>query len=409
MFKKEVLERFLRYAVINTMSDEHLAERIHPSTEGQWELLRLLEKELKAMAIEDVTLDEHGYLIGHMKGNCPNLPTIGFCAHVDTAHDVMGNNVKPRVIEQYDGNDIKLNDSYTICVKDNKELLSYIGTTLVVTDGNTLLGSDDKAGVAEIMTALNYLSQHKEIKHGEIEILFSPDEETGFGMDFLNMDKIRAQAMYTVDGGTRYEIESECFNAATVKVSFQGVSYHLGAARGRYVNAITMAAAFINSLPQNESPEATDGRYGYYSAQEITGTGNVANVTVYLRDFDYSRLEQRIEALKVLGRTIEMLFYGGKVTVEAKISSLNMGEAASKNPKAIEVIEKAGKVLNQNLHMEIIRGGTDGARIAQAKGIPCPNIYTGGHNLHSQLEWASVDGMNDAVQLIVEIIKMWAV
>lgn len=408
MYKQEVLDRFLRYVQVDTMSDESIADKKHPSTPGQWDLLRMLEGELKGLGLKDVVLDEYGYLLARLDATEQGLPSIAFCSHVDTADDVEGNHVRPRVVENYDGKDIRLNDEYSIVAADNPELARYVGSTIITSSGDTLLGCDDKGGVAEIMTAVSYLVKHPEIKHGEIEVLFSPDEETGCGMDFFDASRLNAKALYTVDGGTRYEVELECFNAATVKVHFSGVSYHLGAARGRMVNALTMASAFINAIPQAESPEATDGRYGYYCAQSASGNATDMDVTVYIRDFDYDGLLRRIEVLKNLGKTVELLYNGGKVTVDDKISYLNMGEAAKKDPWAVEAIFKAGKALGQPLHTEIIRGGTDGSRIAQIKGIACPNLYTGGHNYHSRFEWAALDAMNDSVALIIEIARQWA-
>ena len=408
MYKQEVLDRFLRYVQVDTMSDESIADKKHPSTPGQWDLLRMLEGELKGLGLKDVVLDEYGYLLARLDATEQGLPSIAFCSHVDTADDVEGNHVRPRVVENYDGKDIKLNDEYSIVAADNPELARYVGSTIITSSGDTLLGCDDKGGVAEIMTAVSYLVKHPEIKHGEIEILFSPDEETGCGMDFFDASRLNAKALYTVDGGTRYEVELECFNAATVKVHFSGVSYHLGAARGRMVNALTMASAFINAMPQAESPEATDGRYGYYCAQNASGNATDMDVTVYIRDFDYDGLLRRIEVLQSLGKTVELLYAGGKVSVDSKISYLNMGEAAKKDPWAVEAIFKAGKALGQPLHTEIIRGGTDGSRIAQIKGIACPNLYTGGHNYHSRFEWAALDAMNDSVALIIEIARQWA-
>lgn len=407
MFKAEVLERFLRYAVVDTMSIESLADKKHPSFEGEWDLLRLLEGELKGFGLTDVCLDEHGYLLARVPATDAGLPAIAFSSHVDTADDVDGNHVKP-VVNDYKGGDIKLKNGLVIEAATNPELPQYAGSKIITSEGDTLLGCDDKGGIAEIMTAVSYLVKHPEIKHGEIEVLFSPDEETGFGMDFFDAKRLHAKAFYTVDGGERYVIEEECFNAATVKVHFSGVSYHLGAARGRMVNALTMAASFITAIPQAESPEATDGRYGYYCAQNASGNATEFDVTLYLRDFDYDNLMRRIEVLKSLGKTIEALYYGGKVVVDAKVSYLNMGEAAKKSPKAIDAIFEAGKVLGQPLRTEIIRGGTDGSRIAEMAGIPCPNLYTGGHNYHSRYEWAALDAMNDSVALIVEIIKQWA-
>ena len=407
MFKEEVLERFLRYVVIDTMSDESLADKKHPSTEGQWDLLRLLEKELKGMGLSDVELDKHGYLLARVPATEKGLPAVAFSSHVDTADDVEGNHVHP-VVNDYKGGDIVLKNGLVLELAKNPDLAQYKGSKIITSEGDTLLGCDDKGGICEIMTAVSYLVKHPEIKHGETEILFSPDEETGFGMDFFDAKRLHSKAFYTVDGGERYTVELECFNAATVKVHFSGVSFHLGAARGRMVNALTMAASFINALPQAESPEATDGRYGYYCAQQANGNATDMDVTLYLRDFDYDNLLRRIDVLKALGSTIEALYIGGKVAVDAKISYLNMGEEAKKSPKAVDAIFDAGKVLGQPLEKQIIRGGTDGSRIAQMAGIPCPNLYTGGYNYHSRYEWAALDAMNESVALIIEIIRQWA-
>lgn len=407
MFKEEVLERFLRYTVIDTMSDESVADKKHPSTEGQWDLLRLLEKELRGMGLTDVELDGHGYLLARVPATDKGLDAIAFSSHVDTADDVEGNHVHP-VVNDYKGGDIVLKNGLVLEVSKNPDLEQYKGSKIITSEGDTLLGCDDKGGISEIMTAVSYLVKHPEIRHGEIEILFSPDEETGFGMDFFDAKRLHSKAFYTVDGGERYSVELECFNAATVKVHFSGVSFHLGAARGRMVNALTMAASFISALPQAESPEATDGRYGYYCAQQANGNATDMDVTLYLRDFDYDNLLRRIEVLKSLGSAIEALYIGGKVTVDAKISYLNMGEEAKKSPKAVDAIFAAGKALGQPLEKQIIRGGTDGSRIAQMAEIPCPNLYTGGYNYHSRYEWAALDAMNDSVALIIRIIRQWA-
>ena len=407
MFKSEILERFLRYAVVDTMSIESIADKKHPSFEGEWDLLRLLEKELRELGLEDVVLDEHGYLLARVPATQAGLPCIAFSSHVDTADDVDGNHVKP-VVHDYKGGDITLKSGIVIKASENPELAQYKGSKIITSEGDTLLGCDDKGGIAEIMTAVSYLVKHPGIKHGEIEILFSPDEETGFGMDFFDAKRLHAKAFYTVDGSERYVVEMECFNAATVKVHFSGISFHLGAARGRMVNALTMAASFISALPQAESPEATDGRYGYYCAQQASGNATDMDVTLYLRDFDYDNLLRRIETLKTLGKAVEALYIGGKVTVDAKISYLNMGEAAKKSPKATDAIFEAGKLLGQPLRTQIIRGGTDGSRIAEIAGIACPNLYTGGHNYHSLYEWAALDAMNDSTALIIGIIKQWA-
>lgn len=407
MFRKELLERFIRYVKTDTMSNAHVARTKHPSTEGQWDLLRMLEKELRDMGLEDVELDSCGYLLARIPANMPDVPCIGFSAHVDTASDVMGNGVKPRVIESYDGGDIVLKSGLVIKAAENPELAPYKGTTLVVSDGTTLLGSDDKSGVAEIMTAVHRLVENPQIKHGEIEILLSPDEETGFGMDFFDASRLHSTVLYTMDGGTRYEISSECFNAASVEVRFKGVPYHLGDARGRMVNALTMLCHYVSSLPQAESPEATDGRQGYYCAHEAEGNVEKAKLNLLLRDFDYDALKERIRVLEKLASSTEALFSGGKVEFSSEISYLNMGESARSNPKALQAVWDAGRALGQPLEDRVIRGGTDGARIAAARGIACPNIYAGGHNMHSCCEWAALEAMNDAALLLLEIVNQW--
>lgn len=401
-----LLQRFLRYAQVDTMSDPHELEENHPSTPGQWDLLRMLERELKDFGVQDVSLDDKGFLLALLPANTEGVPPIGFMAHVDTADDVMGNGVRPRVIRAYDGGDISLNDQVVLRA-DDPELSHYVGQTIIVTDGYTLLGSDDKAGVAEIMTAVKYLLDNPSVPHGPVEIIFTPDEETGAGIDHFPFASLRSEACYTVDGGRRYEIETECFNAATVRVHFSGIAAHLGAARGKMVNALTMATTFIHSLPQAESPEATDGRYGYYCAQEINGNATDIDLTLYLRDFDLDNLNRRINALLSLGRVIEELFPGGKCSVDSKIVYYNMAGSAKEHPQVVSAIYEAGEELGMPLFESIIRGGTDGARLAE-KGIPCPNLFTGGHNLHSLREWAALPAMVDSVRLVLGIVGQWA-
>jgi len=406
-FAEDILQRFLRYAAIDTMSDDTLVATKSPSTDGQWDLLNLLVTELKEMGHSDIHVDAHGVVIARIPSNLDyEVPTIGFMAHVDTADDVPGNGVRSRVIEAYDGSDIPLNKEYTIRVDDNEELAQYKNETLIVTDGTTLLGSDDKAGVAAIMAVAKDLRDDPSIKHGPLELIFTSDEETGAGMDTFPYDKINCAYCYTIDGGKRFEIESECFNAATVNVHFSGVSYHLGAARGRLVNALTMAAFFINALPQAESPEATDGRYGYYCAHTISGTATEVDLTVYLRDFDLAILNHRIDALKLLAQTSEALYPQGKVRVDAKHVYYNMAMVAKEKPIAMNNLREAGRRLGMDLQEALIRGGTDGARMANEHKIPCPNIFTGGHNLHSRFEWAALSAMEDSANLVKEIIKV---
>jgi len=405
--EKSILDRFLRYVQIDTQSDHHNPGK--PTTPGQWDLLRMLEKELSAIGITDVDLDQYGYLIARMPSTLPEgrkAPVIGFMAHVDTAADMCGKNVKPHVIEQYDGNDIPLGGEWVLSPDSNPELLKYVGQTLITTDGTTLLGADDKAGAAEIMAAAEYLMNHPEIEHGEVELIFTPDEETGTGMDLFPVSKLNSRCCYTMDGGERGTVDAECFNAAKVEISFTGVMYHLGAARGRMVNAVTMAGSFLASLPQAESPEATDGRYGYYCPLEITGTAESAKLTLYLRDFEIDEIERRRKVLDSVAAAMENIYQGGKVVIDFKMQYLNMREYISKDPLIMEKLEKAAANIGIIVSNEIIRGGTDGARLC-AMGIPTPNIFTGGHNYHSRYEWAALPVMTEAARLIGELTVLW--
>ncbi|HZJ88728.1 MAG TPA: peptidase T [Sphaerochaeta sp.] len=408
-FASEMLDRFLRYVAVDTMSDGRLVAEKTPSTDGQWDLLHMLADELRALGVEDIHIDDVGVVIARLPATIDRaVPTVGFMAHVDTADDVPGDGVKPRVITSYDGKDIPLNSDHTLTVEENPALLEYVGETVIVTDGTTLLGSDDKAGVAEMMSAAAYLLAHPEIERGEVELIFTTDEETGAGMDNFPYDTIRSEYCYTIDGGGRHLIQSECFNAATVKVRFSGISYHLGMARGRLVNALTMASFFVNALPQAESPEATDGRFGYYCPHTIEGTATEVELTIYLRDFDLDILKRRAAALEDLAAATEALYPGGTVSVDTQYIYYNMALVAQEKPIAMQTLYKAGETLGFTLTEEVIRGGTDGARMANEHGIPCPNIFTGGHNLHSVYEWAALPAMVDAARLIVEIVQVGA-
>ena len=404
--KEEILERFIRYAKITTTSALH--RDVQPSTEGQWDLLKMLETELKELDLEDVDLDENGYLIARLQSNAGDeLPVIGFMAHVDTSFDVSGTDVKPRVHSNYDGGKIELENGVCIDPEKDEFLAEYAGDTIITSDGTTLLGADDKAGVAEIMTALKYFTENPDKKHGPLEIIFTPDEETGHGMDRFPRERLKSVFCYTVDGGEEGEIDSECFNAYAVDVNFTGRVYHLGDARGRLVNAVTMASTFISMLPQAESPEATDGRYGYYCPYEIKAELQSAELLLYLRDFEMSEMHRRIDALKALGTAVEALYPGGKVEVNAGKQYLNMREHMSRIPEGMDYLIKAAEKAGVETTMQIIRGGTDGARLAEM-GIPTPNIFTGGHNYHSLNEWASLGTMEKTVKTIINLISLWA-
>lgn len=408
--RQEVLERFLRYVQINTTSDQHIEEI--PSTSGQWELLRMLQNELSELGVEELNLDEHGYLIAKVPGRgtvgsgTGGPPTIGLMAHVDTSGDMTGDGVKPQLHEEYDGSDIEIGNGYTLKVCENPALNDYIGDTIITTDGSTLLGADDKAGVALIMTALKWLQEHPEIDHGPFEIIFTPDEETGKGMNLFPVKKLDSCCCYTFDGGERGIIESECFNAYVAKINFTGNVVHLGDARGKLVNAVTMAGKYISMLPQNESPEATDGRFGYYAPFEISGGLDKAEFTVYLRDFEVDGMQHRVDMLHELAKTVEGLYPGGSVEAHAKKMYTNMREHIAADPKIMDLLEEAIRQTGVQPQRTIIRGGTDGARLSEM-GIPTPNVFTGGYNFHSRFEWASLSAMVVAVETAINLIRLW--
>jgi len=404
--KDEILKRFVRYAEITTTSDR--SKDVTPSTDCQWDLLRLLESELRELGVKDIDLNEHGYLIARLESNtADDVPVIGFMAHVDTSSDVSGTNVKPQIYENYNGQPIVLKNDIVIDPADDADLGRYEGHTIITSDGTTLLGADDKAGVAEIMTAVKYFADNPDVKHGTIEIIFTPDEETGKGMDLFPREKLESVFCYTLDGGEEGEIDSECFNAYGVLVEFTGRVIHLGSARGELVNAVTMAAAFVSMLPQNESPEATDERFGYYCPLEMKAELGTAEVDLFLRDFDLVEIERRIEAIKVFAAAIEARFPGGKVKVTPKKQYLNMKEHMQKIPEGMDFLLKAAGQAGVESKFEIIRGGTDGARLAEM-GIPTPNIYTGGHNFHSCREWAVLSTMEKSCNTIINLVKLWA-
>jgi len=413
--KKDLLDRFLRYVRIDTTSNRDIEDI--PSTPGQWDLLNLLKQELLDFGIEDVSLDSHGYLIARLParydethGDKPrpadSAPSIGLMAHVDTASDVSGKDVNPQVHENYQGGDIEIGEGYVLKTGENPMLEECVGDTLITADGRTLLGADDKAGVAEIMTALKWLTEQPELEHGPLEIIFTPDEETGKGMNLFPVDVLNSKCCYTFDGGERATIEGECFNGYAAKITCTGNVVHLGIARGRLVNAVTMASQFVNLLPRNESPETTDGRYGYFAPLEIKGDFEKAELSVYLRDFESEGMERRLSVLEEIAAAVEAVFPGGKVQVESRKQYANMRDHIAKEPLIMELLEKAISETGLEPERRIIRGGTDGARLSEM-GIPTPNVFTGGYNFHSRLEWASLDTMADSVRTAVNLILLW--
>lgn len=403
-FRKSVAERFLRYTKFDTMSDPSLCCVSRPTTAGQDVLLEELAGELRGLGLEVYFGPEH-VVMGTLKGNLPSAPTVGFMAHVDTADDVPGNGVKARVTH-YEGGDILLEGGTVIKASEHEDLALYVGEDVITSDGTTLLGSDDKAGVAEIMEAVKYLVEHPEIRHGDIEVYFTPDEETGSGMSMFPHARLRSRCCYTVDGGREGEVECECFNAATLDITIKGVSTHLGSGRGKMVNAITVASAIVSALPQAESPEATDGRYGYYCVLNLNGTSTEARMQLFIRDFDTDTFRERIEGSAALVRSIASVYHA-KAEIEVTESYHNMARANAEVPEALESIMESGRKLGIDVYEAIIRGGTDGARLAET-GVPCPNLFTGGHALHSLEEWVAVPAMSKAVNLVLGIISYWA-
>ncbi|MDR1587581.1 MAG: peptidase T [Treponema sp.] len=394
---------YVRYC---TESDRHVEAT--PSTPGQWDLAKALRKELLDLGIGDVELTGHCYVIARLPPSAGReaAPPVGFLAHMDTADDVSGRDVKPQLVRNYDGGRINLEGGLCLDPGADADLAAQKGKTLVHSDGSTLLGADDKAGLAEIMAALEYLSAHPEIPHGPVEIIFSPDEETGKGLPEFPLEKIKSAVCYTLDGGPQGEIEVECFNAWKALVECQGRVIHIGAARGILANAALMAASFALLLPRSESPEASDGYYGYYCPMEIHGDLEKASLEVFLRDFDSEGMTRRTAALEAFARTVEAQFPGGRVIVNAQPQYYNMKEKIDRKPEALGLLKQACENLGIKHRLKPIRGGTDGSRLTEL-GIPTPNIFTGGRNYHSRLEWVSVNEMCAASRLVMELIRLW--
>lgn len=405
-YSEELIDRLVRYAKIETTCNH--ANDATPSTETQWNLARLLEKELKELGLADVWLNEHCYLIASIPASagCEKQPAIGFMAHMDTAEDVSGKDVKPRVVRNYDGKPISLSPGWTLDPAEFPEVGAHVGDTLVVTDGTTLLGADDKAGVAIVMTAVHYLVSHPEFKHGPIYAIFTPDEEKGTGMNLFPLERVKAAACYTLDGGKGGEIETECFNAWSATLRFTGKASHPGYARGVMANAASMAAYYASMLPRNESPEATDGWYGYYHITGIQGGLEKAELNLILRDFTTDGMNRRLEAVQAFAKATEAQFPGGSIEIETKQQYLNMRHKLDKAPKVTELLFKAAEMAGAAPYSKPIRGGTDGARLTEM-GIPTPNIFAGMHNFHGRHEWASAAEMVLATDTILKLMELW--
>ncbi len=417
--KSPLLERFLRYVKTWTTSDLAAADKgISPSSECQREFAYSLEAELKKIGIADVHVTENAYVCARIPASkgYEKVPSVGFLAHMDTVQGVSGKDVQPQVFECYDGKEIKLSGNVTLNPDFDKQLGLAKGETIITTDGTTLLGADDKAGIASIMTAIDIVLNGSKalsssdntiqpVGHGQIEIIFNPDEETGHGMDNVPLEWIQSSACYTLDGSHIGEVEIECFSAYKCDITFNGKSKHTGTARPDMLNAVSMAAAFVNLLPQNESPEATDGYLGFYAPMKIEGHLEQAHVTVYLRDFDDEAMKRRTQTIDTLAKAIECKFFGSSVEVVHTKQYLNMKKKLDEHPNVVRNLFTAAKNLGITPISNPIRGGTDGSRLTQL-GIPTPNIFTGGHNFHSKSEWASLDQMTYAVRMILEIISL---
>ena len=403
---KKVDERFLEYVKVDTKSDTTTGTT--PSTKGQLVLADILAKELKEMGLNDVTISEYGYVYATLEKNCnKKIPTIGFIAHMDTAPDYSGKDVNPQIVKNYDGGDIKLNEDTILSPKFSPELKNYIGKTLITTDGNTLLGADDKAGIAEIMTAVEYLINHPEIEHGDIKIGFTPDEEIGEGADHFDVKYFGADFAYTIDGGAIGELEYENFNAAGVKVTIKGVNVHPGYAKNKMVNSITIANEFASMLPVDEVPEKTSGYEGFYHLIELNGTVENTSMQYIIRDFFNDTFVKRQERLKEIEKDLNQKYGEGTVTVDIKEQYRNMKEMVE---PVIHIVDNAKRAMEEaEVTPEIrpIRGGTDGSRLSYM-GLPTPNMFTGGENFHGKYEYIAIESMEKAVEVIVNIVKIYA-
>lgn len=402
-----VVDRFLEYVKFDTQSDE--LTNLTPSTPGQMIFAQYLEERLNELGLKDVSLDENGYLMATLPGNTTeDVPTIGFIAHLDTSPDMSGRHVNPRIVKAYDGNDIVLNAEKEIVLSPNQfpELLHYTGQDLIVTDGNTLLGADDKAGIAEIITAVEYLMAHPEIKHGDIRIAFNPDEEIGLGAHKFDVEKFGADWAYTMDGGEIGELEYENFNAAVAKVTFKGRNVHPGYAKHKMINSLRVATQFAIMLPRWETPEHTEGYEGFYHLIGIEGGVEQTVLTYIIRDHDRDRFERRKKEFEHLTRKINKEF-PDCASLELKDQYYNMREKIEPVMHVIEIAEQAMRNADVTPKVVPIRGGTDGAQLS-FKGLPCPNIFAGGLNFHGRYEFVPIPSMEKATQVIVEIAKLVA-
>lgn len=401
-----VVERFLNYVSFDTQSSE--TSETTPSTAKQMILAKALKEEMETMGLSEISLDEHAYLMAILPANTDKkIPTIGFIAHLDTSPDMSGENVKPRIVKNYDGKDIILNKEENIILSPGMfpELSDHIGEDLIVTDGTTLLGADDKAGIAEIMTAVQYLIDYPEIKHGKIRIAFNPDEEIGMGAAKFDVEKFGCEWAYTVDGGEVGELEFENFNAAGAKITVKGLNVHPGYAKNKMVNAGLVAMEFARLLPEWERPEHTTGYEGFFHLTGMSGTVEEATLSYIIRDHDKGKFEQRLKLLQDTADYLNKKYAGNPIHLEIKQQYRNMREIVEPKIHIIELAERAMKEVGINPIVRPIRGGTDGAQLS-FKGLPCPNLFAGGLNFHGRYEFIPIQSMEKAVKTIINIIEL---
>lgn len=405
---KTVVKRFLNYIRVDTMSNPNSDSC--PSTEKQLELAGLLAAELKELGLEEVSLDENGYVMGTLPSNANiEIPTIGFIAHIDTSPDMTAVNVKPQIIEQYDGKDILLNKEKNIILspKDFPELKKYVHQDLITTDGTTLLGADDKAGIAEIMTALEDLISRPHIKHGPVKIAFTPDEEIGRGADRFNVQRFAADFAYTLDGGEIGEIEYENFNAAYAKIIVKGRNVHPGSAKNKMINALLIAMELHAMLPSNETPACTEGYEGFFHLNDMIGNVEETSMYYIIRDHDRNKFESRKDRIHKIVTYMKAIYGEDAILLEMKDQYYNMKEKIIPVMHVVETAEKAMRELNIAPIIKPIRGGTDGARLSYMN-LPSPNLFTGGHNFHGKYEFIPIPSMEKAVEVIIKIVELYS-
>lgn len=404
--KERLVERFLRYVAVDTQSDPE--SETFPSTARQLTLLNLLLEEMLVMGLADVEIDPHGYVTGTIPATpgCEQKPVIGFISHVDTSPDMTGVEIKPQFVYDYDGEDIRLNESLTMRVAEFPELSFFKGHTLITTDGTTLLGADDKAGIAEIMTAAEYLMAHPEIPHGTVRIGFTPDEEVGRGVDFFDVENFGANFAYTVDGGFEGELEYENFNAASAKIAVQGRNIHPGYAKDKMINALQVICEINALLPAAQRPEHTEEYDGFYHLVGMNGTVEQATSEYIIRDHSREKFEAKKSYLQSVVNLLEEKYGKGVISLTVKDQYYNMREMVEPHPEVIGRAEKAMRLAGVVPVVRPIRGGTDGSRLSYM-GLPCPNLFTGGMNFHGKFEYCSVDTMCRACKMLVHLAKLW--